>query len=810
MGAGHSPLPPFHVVPFLLMGGFARIKLPVREKRVFMDNSSAPRPIRSGFLYPRYDARLHDGDEVQLESLRSTWLTVSFDPALMLQGRTLALQASNGKFCAVVQHDPHGRIRCDHDQLEFSSWIKVSRGTGNASLWSLHGRKYCIDEPHGVTCTGINASSSEAFGIANAGNGNIALRSVRNGKYCADQGQRLVCNHKELCNLVTFKPVTDTSLTPWIVQTQDRSAATSFVIHRKDLNDPRVALHCKGTQFYLAVDKISGVLGCSSPSPWNFSSSRVSWWDVKSVTFQDDKSGLYFRASEPKHGRTVLADSTEGIDTAVWKVLLVGGYESLRPLVRGVNLGNWFLLERWMASDLFYDETGQRAFEDQCAAIDEYGLMHALGEKVARKRMEQHWASWITEEDVRWLGSHGINTVRVPLGYWMVFPSSPFIDGQLKYLDKLFEWCERHSISVLLDFHGLKGSQTGSPSSGNCGACGKSQCGDTHISFLEERGTNLDVIDNLTSRYSDSPAYLGFAVANEVSSTADSVQTMNFSQTAYDIIRRKSKDALVILSATFNPSTYPFPNFRNVVEDIHIYFGKGFGHPTMDQHENLLHARNAVAGTNWHVLIGEWSLASNGHPTLSWEPSERDKFFERFAKMQLQAWETHSIGWFYWNYKTRFANSTWNFRDMCQVGWLPGCTKDIEYASAEWWNTPACAYAYLDGGCPPSPSMSSIWWVILLALVGAAVTALKPAWAVKCLGTAGLAAGSFADAAAVAVASAAASVTSWMPGHSGWQELGTLRTDSSPALPDGELLCGSHSSSEVPGRTEMSEQPFIW
>merc|ERR1719195_585676 len=97
----------FAVVMLLMLGAVPqrlgadeRLEV-VRERRVFMDNSSISRPPRSGFHFPRFDARMHDGDEVQIESIHTTWLRISRHPALTLQGRTVALRAASGKFCAV-------------------------------------------------------------------------------------------------------------------------------------------------------------------------------------------------------------------------------------------------------------------------------------------------------------------------------------------------------------------------------------------------------------------------------------------------------------------------------------------------------------------------------------------------------------------------------------------------------------------------------------------------------------------------------------------------------------------------------------
>jgi glucan 1,3-beta-glucosidase len=62
-----------------------------------------------------------------------------------------------------------------------------------------------------------------------------------------------------------------------------------------------------------------------------------------------------------------------------------------------------------------------------------------------------------------------LNTVRVPVGYWIAgFDKTggtdwqTFAPGGLKYLDNLINnWARKHNIAVLISIHGAKGSQNG-------------------------------------------------------------------------------------------------------------------------------------------------------------------------------------------------------------------------------------------------------------------------------------------------------------------------------------------------------------
>ncbi len=72
--------------------------------------------------------------------------------------------------------------------------------------------------------------------------------------------------------------------------------------------------------------------------------------------------------------------------------------------VKGVNLGNWLVLEKWMSPELFAGTTAE----------DEYYLPTQLSPEVYEARIRQHRAEYITERDFGTSIALGINTVRIP------------------------------------------------------------------------------------------------------------------------------------------------------------------------------------------------------------------------------------------------------------------------------------------------------------------------------------------------------------------------------------------------------------
>lgn len=123
--------------------------------------------------------------------------------------------------------------------------------------------------------------------------------------------------------------------------------------------------------------------------------------------------------------------------------------------VRGVNLGGWFVLEPWITPSLFSQ------WSDGNSVVDEYGYTQALGSQEAYNRLNSHWSSWFQESDFAAIAAAGLNHVRIPIGYWALVPQSgdPYVQGQLPHLDNAIGWARNHGLKVLLDIHGLPGSQ---------------------------------------------------------------------------------------------------------------------------------------------------------------------------------------------------------------------------------------------------------------------------------------------------------------------------------------------------------------
>lgn len=123
---------------------------------------------------------------------------------------------------------------------------------------------------------------------------------------------------------------------------------------------------------------------------------------------------------------------------------------------RGVNLGSQFIIEPWMAADEF-SSMG-------CGGLnDEWSCVEKLGQDAADAAFKKHWDSWTTQDDVKQMASLKLNTVRIPVGFWLredlVQDGEHFPRGGIEYLDRLVGWCKDAGLYVIMDLHGGPGAQ---------------------------------------------------------------------------------------------------------------------------------------------------------------------------------------------------------------------------------------------------------------------------------------------------------------------------------------------------------------
>nr|WIM66263.1 beta-1,6-glucanase [Trichoderma harzianum] len=102
------------------------------------------------------------------------------------------------------------------------------------------------------------------------------------------------------------------------------------------------------------------------------------------------------------------------------------------------------------------------ASEFDCMLNNYMGSKRATG----NTKFQNHYRDWINPATVQSVHDVGLNTIRIPIGYWSYnaivdTASEPFADGnlQLPYLDAVVQKAADLGIYVIIDLHGAPGGQ---------------------------------------------------------------------------------------------------------------------------------------------------------------------------------------------------------------------------------------------------------------------------------------------------------------------------------------------------------------
>ncbi|KAF9044947.1 glycoside hydrolase superfamily [Panaeolus papilionaceus] len=132
----------------------------------------------------------------------------------------------------------------------------------------------------------------------------------------------------------------------------------------------------------------------------------------------------------------------------------------------GVNLGGWFVLEPFISPEIFQRYGSVR---------DEWTLCERMRADPANggiNQMEEHYKTFITEEDIAQIAAAGLNWVRLPVPYWAIdkYDNEPFLEKtSWNYIVQALQWCRKYGLRVKLDLHTIPGSQNGWNHSGKLG-----------------------------------------------------------------------------------------------------------------------------------------------------------------------------------------------------------------------------------------------------------------------------------------------------------------------------------------------------
>ncbi|KAF5234846.1 hypothetical protein FANTH_11940 [Fusarium anthophilum] len=352
--------------------------------------------------------------------------------------------------------------------------------------------------------------------------------------------------------------------------------------------------------------------------------------------------------------------------------------------IRGVNLGSLFIYEPWIDSQEWANTgcEGERS---------EFDCVMNKGQDIADKNFEAHWKRWINQTDLDEMLSYGLNTIRVPLGYWLkedlVDNSEHFPKGGLEYLTQLCGWASDRGLYIILDLHGAPGAQEpNQPFTGQYAPT---------VGFYSDYNYDraIEWLEWMTDIVHTKKEYRNVGMLELVNeplnwdNAVDSLRKTYYPK-AYSAIRKvedklkvTSNDRLHIqmmgsLWGSGKPTEF-LSDTSSTAFDDHRYL-KWDTSVEVSHEAYIEKSCSDDRNTDGPTIVGEWSLAvpDNVEKTDAWNPQTQKEFYTKWFSAQVHAYEKNTLGWVFWTWKANLGDDyRWSYRDAARAGVIP---KDLD------------------------------------------------------------------------------------------------------------------------------------
>ncbi len=300
----------------------------------------------------------------------------------------------------------------------------------------------------------------------------------------------------------------------------------------------------------------------------------------------------------------------------------ITGMDGKPFLMKGTNLGNWLVPEGYMFK--FGEISSPRLINE--------AITELVGPAEASIFWKKYLDNYITEEDIHYLKSIGVNSIRVPFNY-RLFTNEDYMGGRgeargFMLLDRVIGWCKKEGLYVILDMHCAPGGQTGDNIDDGYG-----------YPFLFESQENqrltTTIWKKIAAKYKNETTVLGYDLLNEpIAHYFDKEKLNPLLEPVFNkiikAIRTVDTNHIVILGGAqwdSNFSIFGPPTDNKAVYTFHKYWTP----PTKAVIQDYLDFRDKYKVP---IYCGE-----TGENTDNWVMD--------FRKML----DSNQVGWHFWPYK---------------------------------------------------------------------------------------------------------------------------------------------------------------
>ena len=209
----------------------------------------------------------------------------------------------------------------------------------------------------------------------------------------------------------------------------------------------------------------------------------------------------------------------------------------------------------------------------------------------------------------------GLNSVRVPIGYWLVTgprPGEPFVGPSMSHLDNCIKWAAEENLDVVISLHSLPGFQSGHQSTGRENSYWRVADWD-----IEE---SLEILRIVCTRYKG--ALAGICVCNEPSNKIPFATLVDYYRRSVTVCKSIDPNMLILLPV-YKREFAPFSecedlmNDDKIIFDLHLYqcFGEWWESLSLADHlqraitcEGHCPGVLDVTSQGGKCVVSEWSV----------------------------------------------------------------------------------------------------------------------------------------------------------------------------------------------------------
>ena len=347
--------------------------------------------------------------------------------------------------------------------------------------------------------------------------------------------------------------------------------------------------------------------------------------------------------------------------------------------MRGVNFGGLFVSEPWMMNDE-WNAMG-------CGGtVSEFDCMIRLGQAAGDAAFQHHYDTYYTQADIQNIASLGLNTVRIPVGYWIrediVYRDSErFPQGGFPYLRRICQWAKDAGLYIIIDLHGAPGAQVKQqPFTGQY-----APTAGFYVDYQYERAYKF--LEWMTTYIHTDAAFSNVGTIGLVNEPIwDNSLIYSYYPTAWNRIRAAENSLGVPQSSRIhiqmmnekwgagNPLAGLSDLWYAFYDDHHYVKWTDTVPATRDAY--MRHSCTDSRSGNWKVVVGEWSISPADENNYEFDINRSDAkdWYRKWWLAQTISYEKVQ-GWIYWSWKVQNIGGRmdwrWGYKNAVDAGVIP-------------------------------------------------------------------------------------------------------------------------------------------